>query len=535
MKTKWRSIWVGLVLLLAACAGVPQAPAPPSPAPTPSPAARAQPQRTPTPDRRPLIETPAWFNEATLYQIFPRSFYDSDGDGIGDLNGIRQKLDYIQSLGVDTIWLNPHYPATSYHGYDVVDYFEVNPEFGTLEDFKALLVELKQRDMRLIVDYVANHTSLAHPYFKDAYLNPSSPYTDWFLFKDAQNRTYASFFGTGYLPEWNHSNRAVREYLIRAALFWLELGVDGLRCDYARGVEHWFWGELRAAVKTQYPDAVLLGEVWDGQTAVLQQYFLDGFDALFDFPWYLLMTGGDNVNGGGVINGQLPPSVLYGALGAMQRLYPRGAQIVRFPSNHDTNRIASAVQGDPARMRLMAAAAFLMPGIPIIYYGEEIGMRGTKGQGAAYDEYRREPMDWYAAEEGPGMTRWFRPADRHNRPYDGVSVEEQEGDPDSLLNFYRRLGRLRREHPSLRATSFQLLDEVEGCASVCLGLWRWDGSEVALVIFNFSAEPQAVRVPIERAPRPLRGEPTSLLGAEAQAQHVQLEPWGVSLQLWRSR
>ncbi|MCX7939919.1 MAG: alpha-amylase family glycosyl hydrolase, partial [Thermoflexales bacterium] len=484
--------------------------------------------------RRPSIETPAWFNEATLYQIFPRSFYDSNGDGVGDLNGIRQKLDYIQSLGVDTLWLNPHYPATSYHGYDVANYLDVHPELGTLEDFKALLAELKQRNMRLLVDFVANHTSLAHPFFKDAYLNPASPYTDWFLFQDAQNRTFASFFGTGYLPEWNHSNKAVRKYLIDAALFWLDLGVDGLRCDYARGVEHWFWRELRAAVKARHPHAVILGEVWDGQTAVLQQYFLDGFDALFDFPWYLAMTGGDNVNGGGGINGQTPPQMMLGALIALQRTYPRGAQVVRFPSNHDTNRVASAVQEDAGRMRLMAAASFLLPGIPIVYYGEEIGMRGAKGSGAVYDEYRREPMDWYAAEEGPGMTTWFRPPNRYNRPRDGVSVEEQERDPDSLLNFYRRLGRLRREHEALRASAFQLLDRVEGCAESCVGVWRWSASEVALVMFNFSPTPQTVRLPLDAAPRVLEGEALVLLGERAHAQQLTLAPWGVSALLWRS-
>ncbi|MCS6773221.1 MAG: alpha-amylase family glycosyl hydrolase [Anaerolineae bacterium] len=502
--------------------------APPELTPTPSP------RPTQTPDRRPAIDPPAWFDQATIYQIFPRSFYDTNGDGVGDLNGIRQKLDYIQSLGVNTLWLNPHYPSTTYHGYDVEDYFSVHPELGTLDDFRALLDDLKARNMRLIVDYVANHASREHPFFKDAYGNPASPYAQWFAFKDERNLTYESFFGTGYLPEWNHTYKPVREYLIKAAQFWLDLGVDGLRCDYARGVEHWFWRELRATVKAAHPNVVLLGEVWDGNPTLLRQYFEDGFDALFDFPWFLRMVGNENKVGDGVINGKLPPVMLQPSLAALQQLYPRGAQIVRFPSNHDTNRIASVVQGDSARMRLMAAASFLMPGIPIIYYGEEIGMRGVKGSGPTYDEFRREPMDWYAAEHGAGMTTWFKPPARNNKPNDGVSVEEQETEPGSLLNFYRRLGALRAAHPALRARSFALLPLVDGCET-CFGVWRWSDGEVMLALFNFSAKPQTARLDalVAQAPVLPVGAHQKLLGeGQVADQILALSGWDAILLRW---
>ncbi len=541
-----RRIWVAVAICataLCACSAPPAMPvaSPTAPAltatPTPrvvdSPTATPRPaRRTPTPDRRPAIASPAWFNDATLYQVFLRSFYDADGDGIGDLRGLQQKLDYIQSLGVNTIWLNPHYPSLTYHGYDVADYKAVNPQFGTLDDFTALISEIKRRDMRLIVDFVANHTSKGHPFFRDAYGNPASPYTKWFLFKDANNLSYDGFYGIADLPEWNHTNREVNAYLIDAAEFWLDLGVDGLRADYARGVERWFWEDLRRAVKAKHPDAVLLGEVWDGEPSTLQRYFDEGFDALFDFPWYLRLSGGENAVGKGVLNGVVDPLLLQPAYRAMLNLYPRGAQIVRFASNHDTNRIASSVQGDPARMRLAAAVSILTPGIPIIYYGEEIGMRGVKGPGPIYDEFRREPMDWYAGESGPGMTTWFKPANRNNRPYDGVSVEEQDGDPNSLLNYYRALIRLRNERAALRSADFRMMDAVPNCPT-CMGLWRWAGNEVIAMIFNFGGKAQRTALDPATAPATIGAPERFLLGEPQPLDALEIGPWGALVISWR--
>jgi glycosidase len=468
------------------------------------------PKPTLTPDARPRIETPTWFNTAVIYEIFPRSFYDTNGDGIGDLNGIRQKLDYVQGLGVNTIWLTPHYPSVSYHGYDVVDYFQVNPQFGTLDDFKALTAEMKRRNMRLIVDFVANHSSNAHPFFKSAYKNPASKYTSWYRFGDKANTVYESFFGTGYLPDWNTDNPEVRDYLINAALFWLSLGADGIRCDYALGVEPPFWRELRTRVKAKYPNAVILGEVWDASVLTLKRFFDDGFDALFDFPFYLTLTGSPDRNGDGVLSGKQPATLLQAPFKIMQRLYPNGAQLVRFASNHDTNRIASDSEGDGLRMKLAISVAMLTPGIPMIYYGEEIGMRGNKGEGPQYDEYRREPMDWYANETGAGMTTWFKPSNRHNRTKDGVSVEEQDKVAGSLLNYYRALGKLRSQYPSLTANSYSVVDNVGECDQ-CLALWRHSERESVLLLFNFSGQSQRIPFDPSTAPVPANSTPRHIL------------------------
>lgn len=536
---------VALTLAVAACG----APAPVAPAPTPTPlppaATPTPPPATPTitpsptvtpPPTRPApatatpvasIDAPAWFRDAIVYQIFPRSFADSNGDGIGDLNGIAQTLDYLQSLGVTAIWLTPHYPSPSYHGYDVADYVAVNPQFGTLDDFRRLLDAMHQRGMRLIVDFVANHTSTQHPYFQDAYGRPDSPYTRWFQFTNPGNTAYASFANVPQMPEWNHNRPEVLDYLIEAALFWLDLGVDGLRCDYAKGVPFAFWQKLRHEVKAKHPDAVLLGEVWDGNERVLADYFRNGFDALFDFPWHGMFNGNPERAGDGVINGERDPGFLRDPYRALQRLYPPGAQLARFASNHDTNRIASEVNGNLPQMKLAAAAVLLTPGVPFIYYGEEIGMRGAKGSGAPYwDEYRREPMDWYAGENGPLMTTWFRPADRYNRPADGISVEEQDADPDSLLNTYRALAALRAAHPALRSPDFALLTQVESCPA-CLAMWRWSADEAVFVALNFSAQRAEPVIDLASAAVAVAGRGDVIRGTAGR-----IDPWGALVVRW---
>lgn len=547
-KTSALAAFSLLITSLTACQNSPQTLAPPTVPPTVAPVVIAitrppaspspipptyAPRQTPAPklgDK--VLKSPDWFDEAVVYEIFPRSFYDTNNDGIGDLNGVRQKLDYIQSLGANTIWLTPFYPSTTYHGYDVTDYFKVNPQLGTLDDFKALTAEMKRRNMHLIVDFVANHSSDGHPFFKAAYKNPTSRYTQWYHFRDKQNTVYDSFFGVPNLPDWNTDNPEVREYLFNAALFWLNLGADGLRCDYALGVEAPFWAELRQRVKQRYPNAVILGEVWDGGAMTLKRYFEAGFDALFDFPWYLTLTGNPDRNGDGVLNGKQPGNLLQTPYRLMQRAYPQGAQLVRFGSNHDTNRIASDSLGDPRRMQLAAAATLLTPGVPMIYYGEEIGMRGNKGEGPVYDELRREPMDWYANESGIGMTRWFKPSNRHNAPNDSVSVQEQDGKPDSLLSFYRRLAQLRAQYPSLRSREFSVVENVGDCDQ-CLAIWRHSPNEATLLMFNFSDTAQKIPFDPASAPVPEQAKPKAVLGElSPDLSQLPLAPWGVLAVVW---
>ncbi|WP_376789317.1 alpha-amylase family glycosyl hydrolase [Thermoflexus sp.] len=467
----------GLVAL--ACQPVPR-PSAVSPTPFPSPTATATPE-------------PSWFRNAVLYLIFVRSFADHNGDGIGDLRGIIDRLDYLQELGVTAIWLMPIHPSPSDHGYDVMDYFAVRPEYGTLEDLRALVEAAHARRMRVLLDFVSSHLSSQHPFFRDALGHPDSSYSDWFLWLNEAHTRYLSFDGVTSMPRFNHRNPEVVRYLTRVARFWLEQGVDGLRVDNATFPPKAFFVELRATVRAARPDALLLGEVWERKVPTLSEYF-EVFDALFDFPLYHALMGSPDRNGDGVLAGQGHPALLSALFEEEAARFPPTGMAVRFLSNHDTNRLANELAGDPDRLRLAAALWSALPGPLQLYYGEEIGMRGQKGGPPAWDNYRREPMEWYAAGEGPGQTTWFRPPDRWNRPNDGISVEEEEKDPASLLNTYRRFLRLRAATPALREGDFTLLP-LEAPAPGPWGFIRRAGDQAVVALFNFAREPRPATIP----------------------------------------
>ncbi len=479
-----------------------EAAAPRPPQKTPTPAGSATPTNPPpTPTLFPYA-APAWFRDASLYLIFVRSFADSDGDGVGDLNGIREHLDYVQELGVNTLWLMPIYPSPSQHGYDVADYTAVNPQYGTLEDLQALVEAVHARGMRLILDFVPSHLSRDHPFFQDAYANPDSPYSDWFVWTNKAHTRYAGFAGSEAMPRFNHYNPEVVRYLSDAALFWLDLdgdgdytdGVDGFRVDNATFPPPEFFYALRHAVKEVNPEALLLGEAWVTSPSDLGHFFVDEFDALFDFPLYALLEGDQNFNADGLLAGKGSPALLNVLFQEEAKSYPPEGIAVRFVSNHDTNRVATEIGGDPARERLAIAFLAALPGPPMVYYGEEIGMYGQKGGPPHWDDYRREPMDWYASEDGPDQTTWFRPPDSWNQPEDGISVEEEAPDPASLLNFYRRALNLRREVPALRSDTMQILAlDVGGPGP--WGMLRGEGSGAVVALFNFGTEVQEVTLP----------------------------------------
>jgi glycosidase len=467
-----------------------------------------RPTEPPAPEpTRAFIEytTPEWFQQAVLYQIFVRSYADSDGDGIGDLNGITANLDYIASLSVDTIWLTPIHPSPSQHGYDVTDYFAVHPDFGTLEDFQVLVAEAHSRDMKVIIDFVSSHLSNQHPLFQDAYKNPDSPYDEWFGFLDEENATYAGFANLSDKPRFNLYNPEVIDYMVEIALFWMDLdgdgdyadGVDGIRVDNAVFPPHSFFKELRQRLKHNNPEVVLLAEVWSTQSDQLLSYFEDEFDALFNFPLYNVMSGQPERNLDGMLAGAFPSSLLTRVLETQAENMPPEAILVHFFSNHDTNRLASELDGDPDRLKLAAATLAVLPDTIAVYYGEEIGMPGEKGGPPFYDNYRREPMDWYASEAGPQQATWFNVPDRWNRPNDGISVEEQSEDPNSLLNSYRDLLALRKALPALAEGDFQILEN----RSVGRKSWvllRQAENQALVAFFNFNTE--AVDITVEEFP-----------------------------------
>jgi glycosidase len=456
-------------------------------------AAPSAPEFDPLPVRKP--ET-AWFGESVIYSLFVRSFRDSDGDGIGDLRGVIEGLDYIQSLGANTIWLLPIFSSPSYHGYDTIDYYTINPDYGTREDFLALIQAVRQRGMYLLIDYVANHTSNQHPFFRDALGRPQSEYAEFYIWNNPEHTRYQAFAGIGFMPELNYASPKVRQYMIDVALHWLDPngdgdpsdGVHGLRADVAKDVPLDFWRELRAAMDKVNPSAIILGEIWaDG--AVISR-FLDGtaLDAAFHFPAFHALSGHQDRNGDGIINGMGGAAPLGAAMRALRRTIAPTTFMAHFSHNHDTNRLMSMVEGNQQLARAAAVWLYTAPDVPTIYYGEEIGMKGVKGNGNPYfDEFRREPLDWYAAESGAGMTTWFKPANRNNAPNDGISVEEQDGDPNSLLSLYRQLGKLRAENAALRTGNFAI-PRNEDALYV---LQRWSDDALYLIAINFTLQAQS--------------------------------------------
>ncbi len=522
-------VFVGLfcALGLVACGGVVVTPVP-SVAPTQAPT--ALPTLPPTETALPVTETPApavseyrtpdWFKNAVLYEIYVRSYADSDGNGIGDFTGIQNRLDYIQALGVDVIWLMPIHPSVSVHGYDVTDYFAVHADYGTLADFQALVQAVHEKGMRIIIDFVPSHLSNQNPIFLDAYANPQSKYSKWFAWLNDAHTEYTGFNGQRDMPRFYHKNPEAAQYLIDSALFWLDLdadgdyqdGIDGFRVDNITFPPHEFHQALRQAVKQANPDALLLGEAWTNVSGDLATFMKDEYDSVFNFPLYGTLSGGVDLNGDGILAGAGTVSVLKLALNDQKRMFPAEGIPLTFYSNHDTNRTASEMDGNWERQKLVISFVNSLPGAYMIYYGEEIGMLGEKGRAPFYDAYRREPMDWYAAEKGTDQAFWFLEADRWNAPNDGISVEEQTADENSLLNYYRKIIALRKSLPVLQSGTIEFVTVTDPNKRSVAFLRQSEGQTV-LVVFNLGDSETTLSLKNDA----LSGTATDLLSGETVA------------------
>ncbi len=431
-----------------------------------------------------------WWHHAVFYEIFVRSFNDSNGDGIGDFNGITAKLDYLQSLGVTAIWLMPINPSPSYHGYDVTDYYDVNPQYGTLDDFKNLLAEAHQRDMRIIIDMVLNHTSSQHEWFTSAKLDKQSPYRDWYLWADeypgthwhgGENGYYYGFFWSE-MPDLNYTNPEVTAEMEKMSLFWLnEVGVDGFRIDAAKHLveeglkfestdsNHAWLKSYYANIKKQAPEAYLIGEIY-GAGSLVSKIYENELDHIFNFE---IASGAVNSANGGANSG------IRSAITFAIKDNPEG-NFATFLTNHDQDRVMSTLREDQNKAKMASFLLFTSPGTPFIYYGEEIGMTGKKP-----DEYIRTPMQWSAAENAGFSTS--APWIEVNANYmTGVNVADQENDPNSLLNHYRAIAKLRAEHPALRTGQSVPLDTDNNAVFAML---RYNENQVLLVLANLSKEP----------------------------------------------
>lgn len=464
-------------------------------------------------------QTPNWWNERVFYEIFVRSFQDSDGDGIGDLQGVISKLDYLNDgnpdtttdLGVTGIWLMPIMKSPSYHGYDVTDYMKVESDYGTNEDFKHLMTEAHKRGIAVIVDMVLNHTSAQHPWFVDAQ-TPDAGHNDWYIWTDSDpkqigpwgqrvwyplnNRYYYAVFWD-QMPDLNFRNQIVTEAAYDIADFWLtDMDADGFRLDAikfyvemdrvlqnAPDTFTWFqnWD---SHIESVVPNTFTVGEVF-GTSFESRLYVKKGVDITFDFD----LAGAfiDSSNSG---NNQTVNSVQNSVLG----FYPPG-QYGAFLTNHDQKRSMNEFGQDLNKAKVAASMMLTNPGVPFIYYGEEIGMIGDKP-----DECIRTPMQW----ESTITETSFMIGKNCVTNADRFNVASQTEDADSLLSHYRSLIHLRNAHPALQTGEIKA---VFSSAASVYSFVRYDAGESLLVVVNLS--PDAVsdyQLTLEQGP--FSGEPT---------------------------
>lgn len=517
-----------------------------------------------------------WWRDGIIYQIYPRSFMDANNDGIGDLNGITSKLDYLMDLGVDALWLSPIYPSPDVDfGYDVADYINIDPKFGTMQDFDHLLKEARRRNIRIILDLVLNHTSDQHPWFLESKKSKDNPYHDWYLWRDAKpngkmpNNWLSVFGGKGWAydeqlnqyyfhmfykqqPDVNWRNPATRKALLDVFRFWLDRGVNGFRLDVFNvyfkhaqmpdnrwkpyGIQPFQWmahqhdinqpemyplvEEIRA-ILDGYPETYVVGETFESTHQKAASYCSENaLHAAFNFD--LLHSRWD-------------------AQGFMEIIQSWDDDLAgrAFPNyvlnNHDVRRSASRYCRDENDARLKVAIALLLTlrGTPYLYYGEEIGMRDipVKRQdildpiGKRYYPFFkgrdgcRAPMQWDGSTYA-GFSRakpWLPVHENHHQR----NVDRHTADAESLLNFYKALIAIRRNHPALQHGSFKNLPTQ---SRQVVSYTRVEDDEEMLIVLNFSEASQQHQLPEGQWQQiPLMGQQKALeLGRALQLQPHQV-------------
>jgi maltose alpha-D-glucosyltransferase/alpha-amylase len=505
----------------------------------------------------PLKPEVGWYKDAIIYQVHVRTFFDSNGDGIGDFQGLAQKLDYVQELGVNTIWLMPFFPSPLRDdGYDISDYRSIHPRYGTLEDFKAFLAMAHERGLRVVIELVANHTSDQHPWFQESRSSQDNPKRDWYVWSDTDNKyrgTRIIFLDTemsnwawdpisksyywhrffSHQPDLNFDNPAVREEMWNVMKFWLEIGVDGFRLDAVpylierEGTScenlpetHEVIRELRKKVDEEFPGTMLLAEA-NQWPADLRPYFGNGdeFHMAFNFPLMPRMFMGLRLEDRKPITEilQQTPAI------------PESCQWCLFLRNHDEltlemvtdierdymydiyasdksmrlnlgirRRLAPLLDNDRRRIELLNGMLMSLPGTPIIYYGDEIGMGDNINLGDRNGV--RTPMQWSGGGNGGFSTA--DPESLYSPPilnpvygYQAVNVLSQRRFEHSLLSWMQRLIRVRRSSQVFGSGSIEFLYPANHRV---LAYIRQLGKETVLVVNNLSSAAQAVELDLRR-------------------------------------
>ncbi len=446
------------------------------------------------------------------YEIFVQSFCDSDNNGIGDIKGMTSKLDYLDELGIEAVWLMPMSPSPSYHKYDVTDYYGIHPDYGTMDDFKEFVKEAHKRDIKVVIDLVLNHSGSDHPWFKEAAKDPKSPYRDYYVWAhkddpktkgegkttgadsynvnhwhsvEGSDYKYFGYFWGG-MPDLNFDNPKLREETYKIGRYWLkDIGVDGFRLDAARHIfpddrekdNHQFWEEFRSEMQKVKKDVYLVGEVWAEAETVAP--YTKGLPALFNFEMsWAILKALNNGRGDSLAIKHAQVVDLY------KKTNPDFIDATIL-SNHDQNRIMSEVNGDMNKAKLAAALLLTLPGSPYLYYGEEIGMKGKKP-----DEEIREPFLWDVEAKDDCRTSWMTPKNSTEQAVRPVAV--QAADKNSLLNHYKTLIRLRNNSKALTYGEIEPIKLENKAVSAFL---RSHKDESVLVLHNLSGTVTSIELP----------------------------------------
>jgi len=424
-------------------------------------------------------------NYRNYYEIFVRSFYDSDNDKIGDLKGVMSKLDYIsEDLGADGIWLMPIMPSSSYHKYDITDYYSIDSQYGTLDDFRELITQAHNRDIHVIIDLVINHTSNQHPWFTQAveslWTGEENQFSDYYNFTTEYKGSgynqitdvyyYESRF-TPDMPDLNLDNPQVRDEISKITKFWMDLGVDGFRLDAVtsyftgndtKNIEFMTW--LNENIKEYKKDAYIVGEAWT-TSMIINDYYTSGIDSFFNFPFS--QFSGNIVKN---LNSNLGETLAKDIENWNETILASNENAIDAPflSNHDNARSAGFLMRDSQKEKMAAALYLLMPGNPFIYYGEEIGMTGSGN-----DPNKRLPMYWSSTDE-TGIT--YTPPDSTQIISGIYGVDKQITDKNSLLNFYKKVLQLKYKYPEIARGDIISIDTEN--SQICAYSIQYDGKMV---------------------------------------------------------
>jgi len=452
-----------------------------------------------------------------IYHIFQRSFFDSNGDMHGDLNGIRQKLDYLQQLGVTAVQLTPLYESVYYHNYFATDFYKIDPRYGTMQDYLKLVHELHRRHMKIYLDMETQYVASDHLWFRDSYKNPASKYSDYIIYTDKTNTKPTPIVAgitdfTGYdgvtrkLVMVNLDNKEVQAYNYQFFKFWMDPngdgkfddGVDGFRLDHmmdnldnVNRLPHLFttfWNPLISKLRKVNPKIKIVAEQANWGSFGIDYLKNTGIDRVFAFRLAFAIRN-------------LHKKELTMVSDSTFLNTPAGKKQVVFIENHDMPRYSDAVKGDAGKLRLGCALNLLMGGVPAIYYGQELGMTGASGNFGPTDANQipdRQAFEWYRSDTGPGMAYWYKngpwwKSNNNDVPNDGISLEEERNDPNSLWNFYRKMIGLRKSNPVIIAGAYKNLNNNN---DKVFAFERYLGSKKVIVVVNLSDKAQDASVDV---------------------------------------